>query len=195
MYKPIFLTAILLVASNTKASEITYILVDEWYEEGVNRYNSALFNNAESQPKEILYEKLTGFSLNLNLVYKLVGNEKFSSVGRVKKCNGLQEECLVIDGVLKLYIPSDFDNKAIQRWEWENYSYTTNVRKEYSLLGNKLHVTEILATCTECIFSKVRFEFDDVKGIISFKLVADGATVSYLLGSSIGFLADTNELN
>lgn len=195
MYKSILLTAILLATSNTKASEITYILMDEWYEEGVSSRNSASLNNTKGQPKELIYEKTTGFSLTENLVYRLVGNERFSSVGGVKKCIGLQGVCLVIDGVLKLFLPSDFDSNTTQKWVWENYSYTTSVRKEYSLLGNKLHITEILATCTECIFNKVRFEFDDDKGITSIKLSTDGATVSYLLGSSTGFLAKANELN
>lgn len=188
MYKSIFLTAILLATSNTKASEITYILLDEWYEEDVSRRNSALLINAEGQHKKLIYEKLTGFSLSENLVYKIIGNEKFSSIGFVKKCDGLQGVCLVIDGLLKLSLPSDFDGNTTQKWMWENYTYTTSVRKEYSLLGNKIHITEILATCTECTFNRARFEFEDDMGITSIKLSANGATLSYLLGSSTGFL-------
>ncbi|MDI5838197.1 hypothetical protein [Shewanella xiamenensis] len=189
MFKLILLTAILLSVSSAKAGEITYILIDEWYEGVASSHNSGLLNNEDSQQKELLYEKSTGFSLSESLVYPLIGNKRFSSVGGVKKCNGFQGECLVIDGLLKLSLPSNFDGNTVQKWTWENYSYTTSVKKEYSLLGNKLHVTEILATCTECTFNKARFEFDNDKGITSIKLSAEGATVSYLLGSSTGFLA------
>ncbi|PWF62965.1 hypothetical protein CBX96_12265 [Shewanella sp. BC20] len=189
MFKLILLTAILLSVSSAKAGEITYILIDEWYEGVASSHNSGLLNNEDSQQKELLYEKSTGFSLSESLVYPLIGNKRFSSVGGVKKCNGFQGECLVIDGLLKLSLPSNFDGNTVQKWTWENYSYTTSVKKEYSLLGNKLHVTEILAACTECTFNKARFEFDNDKGITSIKLSAEGATVSYLLGSSTGFLA------
>lgn len=170
------------------ASEIKYILIDEQYEH-TKPFFTDQTNIKLPKNKALLLEDVAGFSIQKEIVYNIVGSKKYTVAGKIEPCDGLQGKCLIIDEILKLYIPANFDDCTARKWKWQNYLYSTTAKKEYNLLGKKVKTTEIVAKCKECVLDHIRFEFDSNIGIISFKLVAQGVSLSYMLSSSEGFLS------
>ncbi|QBF82613.1 hypothetical protein EXU30_07840 [Shewanella maritima] len=187
-YKWLGAILLLLTNSNVNAREITYILIDEWFANGAYT-NSPQKIDIDNPPTRIYEDEAIGLTLLNGMFYQTSAREQISKAGEKKKCNGYQGECFVIKDRVKLFLPANFNPNIPQVWTWENYKYSTITHSKFSLLGRELVVTDIIASCTECLFNNVRFQFDHEIGITSFKVSANGASLRYLLGSKKGFFA------
>lgn len=176
---------------NTMAS--TYLLTNEWFEERSKINLNSTINGLKKIPitsNPVVPFEVSGFSINDDSVFYISGSKKYEKIGSVKACNGLQGKCLVLNGMLKIFIPANFKNDTSSSWKWKDYYYSVNSRRKITLLGQALDITEIIAFCETCAFKVVRLDYDTSRGIVNIKLQSESAWITYMLSDSVGFLAN-----
>lgn len=189
MIKILLVTAVM----SFNASAISYSLVIERYKEN-NRYQEFV-DPTITRPEYIQGNKKipnavkTGYILKGNEIYHFLNENLTNKWGNIVKCEGLNNQCLIIYSLLKIKLPSDFDFTMEQSWEWEGYEYTTVARKKHYIYGEYFDSVEVLGFCKSCEVKIVRFEYEKTRGIINFNLESNKIFMHYILDNKKGIFA------
>ena len=175
-----------------QASAVTYVLMNELYKDG--RYqeivNSLKAEGAIKQAKKAIFVNLKGgYEIADEIIYQSFGALKHGKRGEIVTCDGFKAKCLIIKGMIKIYIPRNFNFEIERSWSWQDYQYQTIARSKYSLFGQQFDAIEILAFCNNCDEHVVRFTYDKIRGVIDFKVETEYYSLKYVLSDKVGFLA------
>ena len=169
------------------ADPISYSLIAEQFDRPVveGGENSNFDDKAENR---MLQEDFaTGFVIDDGGVFALVGDNKYNKIGCASSNDTVDGYYLIIDSILKIFIPKDFSFENQMGWSWENYEYSSVVKRKYHLLGNSLNIVEVSAKCVDCIFDKMWFEYDLELGVVSITLSSDDGFLVYFMNGFRGF--------
>ena len=188
----LILSALFFIASISLADEVIYVLTSEFSldkDKGLLTEDSHHPEGDNNIGTDLLEDYFVGYSIYNDVIYKLIGNQKYGEVGKVNDCNGYGGKCLVIDGFISIFIPRGIGDGKVLSWEWDGYRYKSAITRNYSLVGVDLNVIEVSGSCDSCYFRDVWFSLDLSYGVVSFTLKSESSLLAFTLGSSRGFLS------
>ncbi|WP_127347103.1 hypothetical protein [Pseudidiomarina mangrovi] len=159
----------------------------------VNKYEGIPFGG------DLKMDNVPGIIIDGDVIRSTAGYEEFPEPavyplmnGKVVKCSGIQERCLVIPDVLKLYLPNNDFYEAKRSWTWEGCNFRSFLRVKQSILNQEVDVVIIDSYCPEHSFYQFsRFSYAPDLGVVHIGIVSENEAIDFYLGERRGFLSQS----
>lgn len=160
----------------------------EAFERGYNQYeNEKLSLDSRIFPFDIV--SIEGDEVHFYVEHRHHKSEITPFIARMEKCNGVNDQCLVFDDVLQIFIPKNLLGDSLMTWEKGKYQYKVNRVIRYPFMGETVTSYEIASYCKTCEVKMSWFQYSEDVGIINFQYMFEGGGGFYMLSDEKGFLA------
>lgn len=159
----------------------------------VNKYEGIPFG------RDLKVDNISGIIIDGDVIRSTTDYEEIPDLahyplmnGKVVKCSGIQERCLVIPDVLKLYLPNNDFYEVNRSWTWEGCKFNTFARVKQSILNQEVDVVVIYSYCPEHSFYQFStFSYSPDLGVVHIGIVSENEAINFYLGERRGFLSQS----
>ena len=183
--------------------------VDRAIEYNIENFQAFYRNDRDGRELSI-YDNVSGFKIVGNEVTDrnlIVSEDPLVEIlpelgfyyGRVVTCDGLMGQCLIIDDMLKIYLPTTDFMSTIQYWEWQGCQFSSGaLMKGDIIMGYELPTgVTINAYCPDHAgYQHASFLYSKEHGVMQITLLTNGEyadwtaeSISLFLVNQKGFLA------